>query len=256
MKISYLSDLHLDFWIKIKKSKEKVETYIQNLIDTDEGEKDVVIIAGDISHYNAQSLIALGVFSLNYNKVFYVLGNHDYYLISKSQEKRYKNSNERVQELVEQSEELYPNVHALLDGTVHEYNGVTFSGLTMWYPVENIEQKMFLANYSNDSVYIKGVDIHEMHLKDIKNYCLTLDKNIDMMVSHVPVINVDTHFKYNSTSGYLCPLPDLKVKHWIFGHSHEQKIYEKPYGTFYMNALGYPDEKMLRTIKSFIYEKG
>lgn len=255
MKVSYVSDLHLDFHIAFNmnqiKWEQRTKEFINNLIETDEGDKEVAIIAGDLSHFNKQSYWALEVFAEHYEKVYFVLGNHDYYLVSKNQESKYnKSSVHRVLELLDMIESI-ANVTALQSGALEEYKGVKFAGCSMWYPLETFEQKNFFHNVSNDSNLIRGFDVQRQHHVDQQRYELILKEEVDVMISHFPVINIDSHFKYNSTTCYLTPVKDIKARAWIMGHSHEQKVYEKPYCTFYMNALGYKEEKLPITLKSF-----
>lgn len=255
MKISYISDLHLDFHVPFHKSqikwKSRTVEFINKLITSDEGSKEVLIIAGDLSHFNKQSIWALEVFSQSYKKVFFTYGNHDLYLISNNQESKYKGiSMNRTRELYELSSKV-ENVVPLFEGEVVEHKGVKFSGLPLWYPVETPEQKIFFENVSNDSKLIKKFRPNMFHSLHQSKYMQTLDKEVDVMITHFPVINIDTHFKYNSTACYLTPVQDIRVNHWVFGHSHEQKVYEKPYCNFYMNAIGYPEENLELSIKSF-----
>lgn len=258
--VSYISDIHADFYAPFTKNQIKFEQrtreFIQRLIQTDTSNKEVLIIAGDVSHLNTQSYWCIDEFSKHYKQVLLCYGNHDFYLVSKNQERKYKgNSLNRVNELTEMLKPL-DNVHVFNnDSYVYEHNNIKFGGLTMWYPLETPEQQMFFYNISNDSKYIKGFNILYAHDEDQSTYKKILKENVDVMISHVPVINVDSHFKYNSTACYLTPLKDIQVKHWVFGHSHEQRVYNKPYCKFYMNAIGYPEEKMGLKIRHFTLEK-
>lgn len=256
MKISYISDLHLDFHAQFSKNqikwKQRTEEFVSKLIDTDEGERDVLVIAGDLSHFNSQSIWALKQFSNHYNRIFITYGNHDMYLVSNSQASKYKhNSKNRVDELLKLSIGVM-NVFPMFFGSSVEYKDVAFGGCPMWYPLETVEQKMFFNNISNDSKLIKGFNIEEGYHTNQRQYKSLLSNNVDIMISHFPVINIDSHFKYNSTACYLTPVKDIQASHWIMGHSHEQQVYEKPYCTFYMNAIGYPSESLNLSIKSFI----
>lgn len=258
MKISYISDLHLDFHVPFHKSQDKWKsrtiTFINNLIGTDQNEHEVIIIAGDLSHFNNQSVWALEQFSKHYEKVLFTYGNHDLYFVSNNQESKYKyNSLNRVNELYNKSLEI-PNVFPLFNGGVVEHKGKSFAGVPLWYPIETFEQKNFFKNISNDSKLIKGVDLNNLHLEQQKMYNALIGDEVDVMITHFPVINIDSHFKYNSTACYLTPVKEIEVKHWVFGHSHEQKVYEKAYCNFYMNALGYPDEGLEVSIKSFVLQ--
>lgn len=255
MKVSYVSDLHLDFHAKFHMSQEKWEKrtkeFIKQLIETDEGEREVLVIAGDLSHFNRQSLWALEEFSSYYEHVVFTYGNHDLYFVSKNQEQRYNGSSyNRIRELQKESLKI-PYVYPLLNGETFTHKGVKFGGCSMWYPLETLDQQMFFNTVSNDSNLIKGLRVSNLYELDQERYEKLLDENLDVMISHFPVINIDSHFKYNSTACYLTPVSDIKVGHWIFGHSHEQKVYEKPYCNFYMNAIGYPEEGLEISIKRF-----
>ncbi|MGG0667897.1 metallophosphoesterase [Lederbergia citrisecunda] len=255
MKVSYISDLHLDFHAPFHKNQIKwqrrTRNFILNLIETDI-DREVIVIAGDISHFNMQSIWALEVFSDYYEQVFLTDGNHDNYLISKSQSNKYNNNHHnRVFELIDLTSKM-KNVKFLGSFIEYEFKGKTFAGSNFWYPLENTNQQMFFHNISNDSKLISGADhesIHEQHLFEMERYeCLGW---VDVIVTHVPPISINSHYKYNSTVCYLAPVKELKANRYIFGHCHEQSVYEKAGSKFYINAVGYPDEKLELSIKSF-----
>lgn len=258
--ISYVSDLHLDFHIPFTKNQIKFEQrtreFIQKLIQSDTSDKEVLVLAGDISHLNTQSYWCIDEFSKHYKQVLLCYGNHDFYLVSKSQERKYKNNSlNRINELTEMLKPL-DNVHVLTDDDyVFKYNNIKFGGLTMWYPLETPEQQMFFYNISNDSKYIKGFNILCAYDEDQTIYKKILKEDVDVMISHAPVINTDSHFKYNSTACYLTSVKDINADYWISGHVHEQRVYNKPYCKFYMNAIGYPKEKLGLKIRHFTVEK-
>lgn len=243
MKVDYISDLHLDFHIRMNSNQKKYEEntykFLEQLLPKEKGE--VLVIAGDISHYNIQSYFALKFFSEQYDKVYFVTGNHDYYLVSGEQEKKYKkNSKKREFELFDMISSLY-NVVYLNNYTIHEHNGVTFAGDTNWYPLQDIHEKSFFYNVSNDSKLIRGMLIEELSQQQHYQYD-QLDK-VEVLVTHVPSIQINSHIKYNSYYCYLNQL-DPKAKHHVFGHCHEQNVYDKAGYNFYINALGYDGEWM------------
>lgn len=260
MKVSFISDLHMDFWIpwvsNQLKWQKRTEDFIEELIKTDEGEKDVILLGGDFSHFNAQTLWALSIFSQHYNQVLFTLGNHDFYLISKSQSDKYgNNSYNRVNELIEKSTELASNITPLTDDTIFTYKGVKFGGNIMWYPLETYDQQVFYHNISNDSKLIKGVGIRKEHEKSILNYESMMDKGMDVMLSHVPLCYMKSHEQYGSTHCYLTPV-DRLPKHVVMAHSHERAIYEKAGTLLYANAIGYPHDGLGEVkIESFIIEE-
>lgn len=257
MKVSYISDLHLDFHVKCETNEDKMfkktREFIEKLIKTDDGGKEVIVIAGDLSHYNKQSIAALEVFNEHYELVLFVPGNHDYYLVSDRQSKKYEDDSiNRLFELSSkfQYEESLNKV-VMLDNDVINHNGVKFYGSTMWYNLDTIEQQRFYSSISNDSKLIKKVNHYDLHEDDIYNYKYTMD-NIkpDVVITHVPLITVDSHIKNNNDSCYKCDV-DVLAPITISGHVHEQKMYQVDGEKVYINAIGYPDEKNDLTIKSF-----
>lgn len=261
MKVSYISDLHLDFHVKYGSNEDKMfkktREFIEKLIQTDVGDKEVIVIAGDLSHYNKQSIAALEVFNEHYELVLFVPGNHDYYLVSKTQSNKYFNdSTNRMGELFSRilwSTKL--NKVVMLDNDVQTHKGVTFYGSTMWYNLDTIEQQRFYTGISNDSTLIKKMNHYDLHEEDIEQYQYTMN-NIkpDVVVTHVPLIKVDAHTKHNNDCCYKCDV-DVLAPITISGHVHEQKMYQVDDNKIYFNAVGYPDEKNDIVIKSFNLNK-
>ncbi|MGE3301320.1 MAG: metallophosphoesterase, partial [Arcobacter sp.] len=86
MIVDILSDLHLDFYFKPHLTTlENVSSFFEPIF-TNNGTRtigDVLIIAGDIGHYNAQNIEVLKIFQKKFYKhIICVLGNHDYYLVN------------------------------------------------------------------------------------------------------------------------------------------------------------------------------
>lgn len=260
MKISYISDIHLDFHVPFTKNQIKFEKrtkdFIRELVKTDEKRKEVLVIAGDLSHFNKQSFWAIDEFSKIYERVLVNFGNHDYYLISNNQSHKYKNhSDNRIKELVNMLKNL-PNVHVFTDySPIFKYKNVRFGGLTMWYPLNTPEKLKYFNDVSNDSKLIKGLNIQEAYNEDKKLYNRLLEEKIDVLVTHVPVFKVDTHYANNNTHCYMSPVGIINAKKLIFGHVHEQEVYKMKGYDAYVNALGYPDELARKEIRSFIYKK-
>lgn len=249
MNIDYISDLHLDFYVRTKGGgadyTERTRDFLAQLLP--EQRADVLVVAGDVSHYNQQSFDALQFFSEQYARVFVVLGNHDYYLVSSKQRRKYhERSAEREAELITLISVL-PNVQLLQNFEVATYNGVTFAGATNWYSLEADAAWRFFKDVSNDSVLIKNYSIAEQHRAEMAAYkemCA-----VDVLITHVPPIEIDSHRKYGSSYCYLNKL-DVKASVYLFGHCHEQNVYKENGVTFAINALGYPDEGLARWVRT------
>lgn len=236
MKINYLSDIHMDFHVPFQKNQEKWEQrtreWIRDKIENHTKDKqELVAIAGDISHYNNQSYWVIDEFRKQYDFVFVTLGNHDYYLVSKNQQKKYKNSSFfRTMELIE----WFKGSNVYINTPMIGLSGKVIQLLPMWYPIETDSQLNFFHNISNDSKYIKGIDIHAEYL-DQKE----LVKEVDLLVTHTPIIQVPSHDKFKRSDCYLAPV-DILPKNVIMVTHESLHIYK--YGTqFAMNCWGYED---------------
>lgn len=62
-----------------KRTREIVNRLISN------GNGEVLVIAGDFTEWNQQTLWVLDEAAKQYEKVYFTYGNHDLYLLSKSQ---------------------------------------------------------------------------------------------------------------------------------------------------------------------------
>jgi len=94
VKIAITSDLHLDFWIEPKgtvlKQEKKMHSLIKKLMPVEEA--DAIIIAGDIGHYNNQNELFFRILTKFFKNVFWVFGNHDLYMVSKSNTKAFNDN--------------------------------------------------------------------------------------------------------------------------------------------------------------------
>jgi len=162
MRIDYISDVHLDHYISdtnasspkfIKKMEELVRNRIMPAgIGTDFILGEVLIVAGDISHYNQQSMFFLIELKKYYDNIILVHGNHDMYLISSKQASKYQYSSDlRINELKDICERL--NV-IFLDGDIVNFKNIRIGGTCSWY---NLPTSIDIENWKkvmNDSEYI------------------------------------------------------------------------------------------------------
>ena len=262
MRIDILSDLHLDFWFRADKPFPN-DTRIRNIFDGILNKNiyhEVLIIAGDISHYNSQISIVEKIAELyEYKKIFMVIGNHDIWLIGNKNKYKYKTSNNRKKEWYNYKD--LKNIIHILNGDVVEYKGIKFGGFMGWYdasfkgykdnymiPSNNIH---LWKSVSNDPVYIKG---YEDYMEIFNEEMKIIDKmptDIDIMISHFVPINEPIAFtdayKTDETNKFYCfngidYVEKLKPKYWIYGHSHNYHSFDIYNTKFIMNALGYPSE--------------
>ena len=264
MKIHITSDIHLDFWIDAKHPEAKQNRLIAELVTNcmpDES-VDVILIAGDIGHYNWQNELLFKELRKHYKHVLWVFGNHDLYMVSKKVVKSFDNNSwARLADMVERSNKL-DGVH-YLEGNTIEIDGVTFGGHGMWYDgtyslrhfqMNHIGQTKYWRDFMNDSNLITDpntvsglIDWHELSKEAIEDVRAIVSK-CDVFMSHVGPDcsrvpsrwhNAGTGFYYFEGEELLCQMNEKQA--WIYGHTHDPAFFNNVYGCqMICNPLGYP----------------
>ena len=264
MKVDILSDLHLDFYFKPHLTTSENIISLFGDIFTDNSTRkmgDVLIIAGDIGHYNEQNIEILKIFQEKFYKhIICVLGNHDYYLVGSEAKYTFENDSfKRVKDmrkLINQEKNIY-----CLDGEVIAIDGVKFGGADSWYDGNYIEKyytnldnnhiNLLWNGNINDSKLIKGIsrfdDISKLEIKKLES----IYQNCDVMITHVnPSFDekhidkkyhnspINTFFTFDGSQFY----KNASMKYWVFGHTHDAIEYEMQGVNFLCNPLGYPNE--------------
>ena len=276
MKVDILSDLHLDFYFKPHlTTSENIASLFGDIFTDNNTRKvgDVLIIAGDIGHYNEQNIEVLKIFQEKFYKhIICVLGNHDYYLIDSEAKYTFENDSfKRVKDmrsLINQEKNMY-----CLDGEVIEIEGIKFGGADSWYDgsyvkkyytnLDNNHINLLWNGNINDSRLIKGIsrfdDITKLEIQKLEK----IYQNCDVMITHVnPSIDeehinekyrnspINTFFTFDGSKFY----KNGSMKYWVFGHTHDAIEYEIEDIKFLCNPLGYPNESQYGDsikIKSF-----
>lgn len=237
MKIKLLSDLHLEFG------------------SFDVGEGDVLILAGDIVNVKELEKESpqgkyykkfLDKCAENYNKVFYVLGNHEHY---------FGDIEKTAKDL---QTHLKTDKVTLLDNSKEEYEGVTFIGCTLWtnYDNENPNAKLAgLKAMTDYHVIVEGDlgklvpnSVVELHKESIEY----LDKELKEIRGPVVVV---THHAPHATSlsgdyvddelapAYYSDLTTFIQTHdidvWCHGHIHHTNDYTISDTRILSNPRGY-----------------
>lgn len=245
MKIDFVSDLHVNHWMMWTNNQLKWEkrtrSFANKLIENGNGE--VLIIAGDFSEWNCQALWVLDECAKQYERVYFTYGNHELYLLTKSQKKKYNDSMGRLDELINLASNI-DNVYPLVK-TVETYKGKVFAGDVMWYLPKSMEDWNFFRNVSNDSehIFINGYSredaVRKMWKESMDWYETIEDKHIDVFVSHVPPIH-NPYSPFDPNALYMVDVPFINTENWICGHDHMQRQFVKAGVNFHMNAIGYP----------------
>lgn len=261
MNWDYVSDIHLDFWVKYnsnpQKMKKKIIEFTEKIIP--KNHSNTLIIAGDIGHNNLQNFMMFTHLKEFYKTIFYVFGNHDYYLESNNMKKRYKKSENRVIEMENMLQEL-ENVYRL-DGKSYEIDNHFFGGCDMWYDFEygkmilNETEKMTYEhwwNTSNDREFHVGMPCPTEKAATEKKKASLIE--CDIFVSHVPPIGVPMgnyleekdlpFYTFNGENLFL----KSKPKVWVSGHIHREMDMVLNGIHMLSNPIGYPPEKMRNPI--------
>lgn len=275
MKIDYFSDPHFDFWFQPRQtiSLEKLNNQFKNYIPKERGE--VLIIAGDLGHYNRQNIDILKAIKklYGYKHIICVLGNHDYYLSTTEQRLGF---NENSFARVEQMRQHINNEKGLycLDGNVVEIDGVKFGGCDSWYSGAYLKQYFSIKNFfiqstnkmwinvMNDWNYLYGVENFDDIYRVEKPKMEAVHDKCDVMITHVNPSHLKKHldpqWANNQTSTFFTfdghdLMKNGTMQYWIFGHTHSKIEYEHNGVKCLCNPLGYPGEnkKGLFKIESF-----
>jgi predicted MPP superfamily phosphohydrolase len=240
MKIQIFSDLHLEFY--------KTFPQIKPLCD-------YLFLAGDIGKMQCENFkMFLQYVSSNWKKVFYVLGNHEFYNKRKTHSK-----------LIYEYKLIcakYDNVY-LLDRDIIELEDYIVMGCTMWTSVDytvsttlNDFNQIMMYKYTD---YGKRKACIDIEYRDMLHECdkTWILENYDpykktILLTHFPVTqHLTSHEKYvgitKSELDAYCNEIELKTHTYlscIAGHTHYGYLNKTPFENVWhiANPSGYPGE--------------
>lgn len=261
--VSILSDLHLDMHFKaFRQEKEDIKAFFDPIFKTP---ADVLVIAGDLGHYNSENLkIIKHLKDLYFKHIVCVLGNHDYYLLHRLQQLDYDtNSFKRVEEMREQINSI-DGIHCL-NGNVVEIEGIRFGGCDSWY---DGKYGMWLYDQNgtkgdwiqhlwtmsmNDARLIYGIKRFDEIWEIEKPKIEAVYQQCDVMITHVsPSINpehIDKLYRNDKATSFFSfdgeeYVKNTSAKVWIYGHTHTPNDCQWHGVWLICNQLGYPGENM------------
>ncbi len=282
MKINYISDLHIDFFVKSTNPQDdkfslRIAEFIDNILPVDRSTiGDVLILAGDHSHYNLQTQELMKQLKEIYKDVVIVTGNHDLYLISDSQRKKYEwESIQRTQELEVMCKEL--GVH-YLDGNVITIDGIRFGGCAGWYDLptgKDIEHWKYALNDSNliyggypiQMAYSYGArakpnwDTQAYYLEQLQKLKDVAKEGCEVMITHIAQVippNEVIPARFRNDHGNIFYYVDnfdivkeSNCRYYLYGHTHDPQEFNRDGIGMLCNPQGYPSESRGKRIKSF-----
>ena len=249
MKIGYISDIHIDFYVKLNK-----ERLLQKFVNSLHPQQyDILIIAGDIGHYNQQNIALLRYLKEFAPHIIVTIGNHELYLVSDRMKRKYhRNSLKKVQEFKNLCKD---NGIICLDMEAITIKGVTIGGGCIWYKVDE-KQREFWKNCISDAkyVYLPHQEFYKERLE--KFYQLP---QCDIFVSHIPQTKVSQYLPPSFDEQFLpfyeqeniTLLHEKGIHYSIYGHNHTQGAFLKENIHFLTCGIGYPYEKLPKRIGVF-----
>ena len=264
MAFDIVSDLHIDAWINftsdIHKTRKQINTFIQKIIPTIPSR--VLIIAGDLGHYNFQNEVLLQEFKKSYRHILLVFGNHDLYLIDNFNRKLYNDDSLLRWNEMRQKAEAIEGIK-VLEGDRITIEGITFGGTGGWYDFSYGQTYLDATNElikeqwhksSNDSKKIFGKPANVIDFSNVeKRKLVTVIQKSDVIITHIPPLIAKLFdVKYEGdllNSFYYMDIGDhvhsLNGKIWVSGHVHLRNDI-KANGCEFLNAsIGYPLEGRL-----------
>lgn len=259
MKIDYISDIHIDFYLDKNKRKnsEAVRNKIAKLFgDTLKNkEGDILVIAGDVAERIKPLAEVLRYFKKYYSNVLFIFGNHDFRLHDILEE--LTTNFQSINKVRLLKEELKNDEGIIvLHNEIVEINNIKIAGTPLWYKLTNLR---YLIN-DIDYILYKNVDTidgwvkesNKQHRKDMSFYKSLFSQNIDVLITHIPPVTIP-ECPYDYSESFQTKVKEiLPVKHWICGHVHTRGEFEEKGVKFHCNPLGYEDEILEKfEIKSF-----
>jgi len=246
--IQVFSDIHIELWNKLPEIPVKAK---------------YLFLAGDICTITHPLFYPFFDYcSSHWEKVFYILGNHEFYI-------KKKNYNELIFEYEHLCFKKYNNVFCLNNSCISLDDNIDVYGTTFWTnPIFNstYESKMYINDYNWITYFKQGLDrvvdldINYMSelsydsLNSLQNH-LKQTKKQTIVVTHFPPLRSGTsNPKYLQDNNRLLnsyfTWPDITINNlylnnvpiWISGHTHWSYDFERDGIRFIGNQLGYKSE--------------
>ncbi len=217
MKIQIVSDIHLEHL-------DSDEFHL--LIDPS---APVLVMSGDISTFDCVLLPSfLDYISKNFVKVFWILGNHEYY----------NNKGFSMHFIKDKLCDMCPNNITVLDNETYIIEDYVFIGSTLWSKIcdknkEIIEKSLndFRHIFKDHTVNITSDDFNEMHNNCINFIDSSLNRFSDkkiIIITHYPPLcdkTISEEYLNSPLKSAFCSDLDINVAKpnilfWISGHTH------------------------------------
>ena len=226
MKFQIISDLHLEYYYELPDINKIFEIAAPNLI-----------LTGDICYFKHPNFLKFFVeVSKNYDKIFYIPGNHEYYAYYEIPDISYS----EIDFLIKEKLKHFKNVYFLQKNYI-EIGDIIIGGTTMWCKTDKdpinspdcklLENPYFMQirnKYMPIMSKIKKINKEQTNwLKDFIKIANEKNKKVVVLTHYLPSIKCINE-KYRSSPSneyYYTPCDHLfeSVDYWIAGHTHTSK---------------------------------
>ena len=283
MIIDHISDLHIDFIFRLDKgipNEKQIKVWFNDVFSRKQS--NVLMVAGDISEYPKITLEFFKIIQkiYEYDTIFFVFGNHDFWLSTKSLRHDFKENSYNKIKLMKDLCKIHNGSSDkkiyFLDGDVHEIEGIKIAGSMGWYdttyycanshPYTSPDVFAFWNKVMNDSrfVYPRNNEYTWILRTEIEKLDKIFRESPDIVMTHICPVPFDTIVK-NEFKGELSNtfymfngldyIYDYSPKVWVYGHMHSRHSLEVNHTLVLRNAHGYPNEYGLQQVTSFEVEK-
>jgi len=238
MKIQYFSDLHLELFRK--KNLKFLDLFLKPCAP-------ILVLAGDIGNpFDVIYESFLCRVSKDFDKVFLVTGNHEYY----------KNDLSLTEEKIKEIIVNLKNV-SFLNNSYEDYLGYRFVGTTLWSKITNPD---FLTNDFNQIKNLTIKKYNELHNSSQEFLLQTLktDKKVIVVTHHLPSHSL-THPKYKNDYNYQqCfssstdDIIKIPIVCWFYGHTHKPMLMTINGVMMCCNPIGYPGENVHFNLNKYV----
>jgi predicted phosphodiesterase len=237
--IQYVSDIHLEFNAKVHTKHFRAE--FAKLVSK---VGDILVLAGDICTIRERDLLEkfLRYCAENWKYVLYVPGNHEYYGAP-------KNCPVGIVDGILYSLCCKYGIRFLQKECV-EIENMFFLGCTLWTQIDGneIDVRRQMSDFSRIQNF--NINTWKWHFED--HYRWLSEKirelrihdgsaRIVVITHHAPLMRIGSK---KLSHGYASDLGDVisSCDAWIFGHTHDRKVFTFRNCVVATNAVGYPDE--------------
>lgn len=259
--IFHVSDIHIDTHTDTL-SPAKMERVATNLLFGASSFEDALggtlLVAGDLGHYPKQNAVFLKACESFFDKILYVFGNHEMYLLPGRMRGRYRDSFEKLEDIRLEVASRCAKTE-ILEGERAKANGLEIFGVPMWYDFSYLTQRGYGKEYAmllwknvmNDSRTIVGRGgrpFDPLEYFDEQFAKLSGEGfSSDIILTHVPPVHMGNEIYGESEVAAFYSfdgedfLKSCEAFAWVCGHNHEPKRNDfEVYGTLITaNPLGY-----------------